>query len=107
MLPLIKLTCKGQPLIWSKESERSFQELKNKLTFALVLILPDLVGKFKVYCNASKQGLGCVLMHGGKVAAYASRQLIQHEVNYPTPDLELAAIVFALKIWRHYLYWNL
>ena len=57
-----------------------------------------------VYCNASKQGLGAVLMQHERVIAYASRQLKPHEVNYPTHDLELAAVVFALKLWRHYLY---
>ena len=56
------------------------------------------------YCDASKDGLGCVLMQSGKVVAYGSRQLKNHERNYPTHDIELAAIVFALKIWRHYLY---
>jgi len=57
-----------------------------------------------VYSDASKQGLGCVLMQNGKVVAHASRQLKPHELNYPTHDLELAAVIFALKIWRHYLY---
>ena len=59
---------------------------------------------FVVFSDASRQGLGCVLMQNGRVIAYASRQLKNHEVNYPTHDLELAAVVFALKIWRHYLY---
>ena len=59
---------------------------------------------FVIYSDASRNGLGCVLMQGGKVVVYASRQLKPHEVNYPTHDLELAAVVFALKIWRHYLY---
>ena len=57
-----------------------------------------------MYCDASKVGLGCVLMQFGRVVAYGSRQLKNHEQNYPTHDMELAAIVFALKIWRHYLY---
>ena len=69
-----------------------------------MLILPDPKRTFEVYCDASGQGLGCVLMQEGRVVAYASRQLRPHEVNYPTHDLELAAVVFALKIWRHYLY---
>jgi ribonuclease HI len=64
--------------------------------------LPDIKKDFVVYCDASKQGLGCVLMQEGKVVAYASRQLEKHEENYPTHDLELAAVVHALKIWRHY-----
>jgi hypothetical protein len=71
---------------------------------APVLILPSSKEGFVVYSDASHSGLGCVLMQQGKVIAYASRQLKNHERNYPTHDLELAAIVFALKIWRHYLY---
>ena len=59
---------------------------------------------YVVYSNASRQGLGCVLMQNGRVIAYASRQLKKHEQNYPTLDLELAAVIFVLKIWRHYLY---
>ena len=78
--------------------------LKERLTSSPVLILPDPHKEYEVYCDASGQGLGSVLMQEGKVVAYASRQLKVHEVNYPTHDLELAAIVFALKIWRHYLY---
>ena len=57
-----------------------------------------------MYCDASRVGLGCVLMQNGKVIAYASRQLRRHELNYPTHDLEMAAVIFTLKIWRHYLY---
>ena len=71
---------------------------------APVLTLPDQTKRFTVYCDASKDGLGCVLMQEGRVIAYASRQLRRHELNYPTHDLELAAVVHALKIWRHYLY---
>ena len=66
--------------------------------------LPYGDGRYTVYCDASRVGLGCVLMQNGKVIAYASRQLKKHEHNYPTHDLEMAAMVFALKIWRHYLY---
>ncbi|GAU48777.1 hypothetical protein TSUD_406200 [Trifolium subterraneum] len=83
---------------------RSFQELKKKLTTAPVLVLPDAKESFVVYCDASKLGLGGVLMQKGKVVAYASRQLKVHEKNYPTHDLELAAVVFALKVWMHYLF---
>ena len=72
--------------------------MKKKLTFVPVLILPDPTKIFEVYCDACRQGLGCVLMQERKVAAYASRQLKQHEINYPTHDLELVAMVFALKI---------
>ncbi|KAL4018565.1 hypothetical protein IC575_022163 [Cucumis melo] len=79
-------------------------ELKLKLVSAPVLTVPDGSGNFVIYSDASKKGLGCVLMQQGKVVAYASRQLKSHEQNYPTHDLELAAVVFALKIWRHYLY---
>jgi ribonuclease HI len=90
----------------SEACEKSFQELKRRLTIAPVLTLPDIKKGFVVYCDASKQGLGCVLMQEGKVVAYASRQLKKHEENYPTHDLELAAVVHALKIWRHYLIGN-
>lgn len=78
--------------------------MKNRLTFNLVLILFDPTRKFEVYCDASGKGLGCVLMQEGKIVSYASRQLRQHEANYPTHDLELDVVVFALKIWRYYLY---
>ena len=78
--------------------------MKHKLTTAPVLVLPEPSEPFEVYCDASLKGLGCVLMQHQNVVAYASRQLRPHEVNYPTHDLELAAVVFALKIWRHYLY---
>ena len=82
----------------------AFGELKKRLTTAPILILPTDGEMFLVYTDASYVGLGCVLMQCGKVVAYASRQLKVHEKNYPTHDLELAAIVFALKIWRCYLY---
>ncbi|KAL0560424.1 hypothetical protein IC582_000829 [Cucumis melo] len=102
--PLTQLTRKGIPFVWSKACEDSFQTLKQKLVTAPVLTVPDGSGSFVIYSDASKKGLGCVLMQQGKVVAYASRQLKSHEQNYPTHDLELAAVVFALKIWRHYLY---
>ncbi|TYK13576.1 pol protein [Cucumis melo var. makuwa] len=88
----------------SPACESSFQELKQKLVSAPVLTMPEGSGSFVIYSDASKKGLGCVLMQQGRVVAYASRQLKSHEQNYPTHDLELAAVVFALKIWRHYLY---
>ena len=69
-----------------------------------MLILLNGEDTFTVYCDASRMGLGCVLMQNGRVLAYASRQLKKHEQNYPTHDLEMAAVIFALKIWRHYLY---
>ncbi|WVZ93935.1 LOW QUALITY PROTEIN: hypothetical protein U9M48_039884 [Paspalum notatum var. saurae] len=104
--PMTSLLEKGVPFNWTKERQAAFDELKKRLTTTLVLTLPDLTKSFTMYCDASKEGLGCVLMQEGKVIAYASRQLRKHEVNYPTHDLELAAVVHALKIWRHYLFWN-
>ncbi|GJS19051.1 putative reverse transcriptase domain-containing protein [Tanacetum coccineum] len=89
---------------YREEQEYAFQTLKDKLCNAPVLALPDGQEDFVVYCDASGIGLGCVLMQRGKVIAYASRQLKIHEKNYTTHDLELGAVVFALKIWRHYLY---
>jgi hypothetical protein len=91
---------------WSEACEKSFQVLKRRLTTALVLTLPDIKKDFVVYCDASRKGLGCVLMQEGKVVAYASKQLKKYEENYLTHDLELAAVVHALKIWRHYLMGN-
>ena len=89
-----------------RKGRKSFQTLKTKLTTALVLALPDTSKDFVIFCDASLQGLGCVLMQEGHVIAYASRQLKPHERNYPTHDLELAAVVYALKQWRHYLLGN-
>ncbi|PKA63977.1 putative mitochondrial protein [Apostasia shenzhenica] len=103
-LPLTQLTKKIVRFEWSKACDESFQELKRCLVIAPVLTIPSTSENFVVYSDASRKGLGCVLMQGGKVIAYASRQLKNHEVNYPTHDLELAAVIFALKIWRHYLY---
>ncbi|GJT51998.1 reverse transcriptase domain-containing protein [Tanacetum coccineum] len=102
--PLTSLTQKNQKYVWGVEQEEAFQTLKNNLCDAPILSLPDGVEDFVVYCDASNQGLGCVLMQRNKVIAYASRQLKIHEKNYTTHDLELGAVVFALKTWRHYLY---
>ena len=102
--PLTKLTRKSEKFIWSEECDRSFRELKERLVTAPILTLPDEKGNFIIYSDASLKGLGCVLMQHDKVIAYASRQLKPHEQKYPVHDLELAAIVFALKLWRHYLY---
>ncbi|GJU72296.1 reverse transcriptase domain-containing protein [Tanacetum coccineum] len=102
--PLTSLTQKNQKYVWGVEQEEAFQTLKNNLCDAPILTLPDRVEDFMVYYDASNQGLGCVLMQRGKVIAYASRQLKTHEKNYTTHDLELGAVVFALKTWRHYLY---
>ncbi|GJR16649.1 putative reverse transcriptase domain-containing protein [Tanacetum coccineum] len=102
--PLTLLTQKNKAYVWGDNQDEAFQILKEKLYNAPVLALPDGPDDFMVYCDASKQGFGCVLMQRGKVIAYASRQLKKHEKNYTTHDLELGAVVFALKIWRHYLY---
>lgn len=101
---MTKLTRKEAKFTWSKECEKSFAKLKNMLTSAPVLVLPEADEPYVVYTDASITGLGCVLMQREKVIAYASRQLRKHEGNYPTHDLEMAAVIFALKIWRSYLY---
>ncbi|GJT17463.1 putative reverse transcriptase domain-containing protein [Tanacetum coccineum] len=98
------LTQKCKIFDWGEEQELAFQTLKDKLCNAPVLALPDRPKDFVVYYDASRIGLGCVLMQRGKVIAYASRQLKTHGKNYTTHDLELGAVMFALKIWRHYLY---
>ncbi|GJR29976.1 putative reverse transcriptase domain-containing protein [Tanacetum coccineum] len=98
------LTQKCNTFDWGEEQEVAFQTLKDKLCNAPILALLDGPEDFVVYCDASGIGLGCVLMQRSKVIAYASRQLKIHEKNYTTHDLELGAVVFALKIWRHYLY---
>ncbi|KAH0773702.1 hypothetical protein KY290_010839 [Solanum tuberosum] len=102
--PLTALTQKKAKFVWSESCEKSFQELKDRLTSAPVLTLQEGTDGFVVYYDTSRVGLGCVLMQHGKVIAYASRQTKVHEKNYPTHDLELAVVLFALKIWRHYLY---
>ncbi|KAI3808815.1 hypothetical protein L1987_24776 [Smallanthus sonchifolius] len=89
---------------WGPKQSQAFETLKQKLTQAPLLALPDGNEGFSVYCDASHTGFGCVLMQRSKVIAYASRQLKNHENNYTTHDLELGAIIFALKLWRHYLY---
>lgn len=80
--------------------------MKERLTTAPILALPDSIDEFKIYSDASKQGLGCVLTQHGRVIAYASRQLKPHEQNWPTHDLELESVLLTLKLWRHYLYEN-
>ena len=102
--PLTTLTQKDKKFIWGDTQETTFQLLKQKLCSAPILSLPNGTEDFVVYCDTSIQGLSCVLMQREKVIAYASRQLKIHEKNYTTHDLELGAVVFALKIWRHYLY---
>ena len=104
--PMTELLKKDTKYVWTEQCEAGFQELKTRLTTAPILVLPDTRNGFQVYCDASRHGLGCVLMQEGKVVAYASRQLKPHELNYATHDLELCAVVHALKIWRHYLIGN-
>jgi hypothetical protein len=98
--PMTSLLEKGREFKWDEKCQDSFDQLKKRLMSPPVLGMPDLQKGFDIYCDACGQGLGCVLMQG-HVIAYASRQLRKHELNYPTHDLELAAVVHALKIWRH------
>jgi hypothetical protein len=100
---MTELLEKDKKFEWASACEASFQELKKRLTTALILVMLDMEKLFSIYCDASGQVLECVLMQDGHVVAYASRQLRKHEVHYPTHDLKLAAVVHALKIWRHYL----
>ncbi|GJT58481.1 putative reverse transcriptase domain-containing protein [Tanacetum coccineum] len=102
--PMTKLTQKKVKFVWGDKQEAAFQLLKQKLCSAPILALPEGSEDFIAYCDASIKGLGVVLMQRDKVIAYASRQLKIHEKNYTTHDLELRAVVFALKIWRHYMY---
>src|ERR1044071_9515103 len=104
--PLTELLKKDKKFQWTPKCEESFQELKRRLTSALVLAPPDTKRDFEIFCNASRQGLGCILMQDRHVVAYASRQLRPHEENYPTHDLELTVVVHALTTWRHYLLGN-
>jgi hypothetical protein len=103
---MTELLKKEKKFNWTESCEKSFQELKRRLTTTPVLTLPDIQRDFVVYCDACRQGLGYVLMQDGKVVAHASRQLKPHEQNYPTHDLEFVAVVHALKIWTHYLIGN-
>jgi hypothetical protein len=100
---MTELLEKGKTFEWTPRCEASSQELKKRLTTTPILTRPDMEKSFSIYCDASGQGLGCVLMQDGHVVAYASRQLRKHEEKYPTHDMELAAVVHALKIWRHYI----
>jgi hypothetical protein len=100
---MMELLGKGNTFEWMPRRETSFQELKKRLTTAPVLTMPDMEKLFSIYCDASSQGLGCVLMQDDHVVGYASRQLRKHEEKYLTHDLEFAAIVHALKIWKHYI----
>jgi hypothetical protein len=100
--PMTELLEKDKKFEWTSAYEASFEELKKRLTTAPILVMPDMEKSFSIYCDASGQGLGCVLMQDGHVVVYASRQLRKHEAHYPTHDLELATVIHALKIWRHY-----
>ena len=104
--PMTRLLQKDEKFVWTPECEAAFHTLWTLLTIALVLAQSDIEKPFDVFCDALGTGLGCVLMQEGRVIAYASCQLRKHEFNYPTHDLELAAVVHALKIWRHYLLGN-
>ena len=100
---IISLQKKGMKFEWTSRCEESFQQLKNLLTNAPVLKVADPEKDFVVCTDACGQGLGGVLMQDNHVICYESRKLKEHEKNYATHDLELAAIVHALKMWRHYL----
>ena len=102
--PLTQLTRKNAKFVWTEECEKSFQEFKQNLVTAPVLTIPSNLGGYVIYSDVSRKGLGCMLMQHGKVIAYVSCQLKSYKQNYLTHDLELATMVFALKIWRHYLY---
>ncbi|GJS48942.1 putative reverse transcriptase domain-containing protein [Tanacetum coccineum] len=102
--PLTSLTHKNQKYEWGAKQEEAFQTLKDNLCNAPILSLPDAPDDFVVYYEASNKGFRCVLIQRGKMIAYASCQLKIHEKKYTTQDLELGAVVFALKTWRHYLY---
>lgn len=102
--PLTQLTRQDVPLLWSEEFDLRFQKCKELLTTALILTLPVKGESFSIYCDASSVGLSCVLIQHSQLIVYVSRQLRAHECHYPTHDLELAPVVFMLKMWRHYLY---
>jgi ribonuclease HI len=101
--PMTELLKKEVKFRWDDKCDKAFHTLRRLLTTAPVLAQPDNTQPFDVYCDASETGLGCVLMQNNWVIAYASRALRNHEQNYPTHDLELAAVIHALKIWRHHL----
>jgi hypothetical protein len=101
--PMTSLLEKRREFKWDEKCQDNFDQLKKRLMSPPVLVMPDLQKGFDIYCDTCGQGLGCVLMQEEHVIAYASHQLRKHELNYPTQDLELAAVVHALKIWRHYI----
>jgi hypothetical protein len=104
--PITELVKKGNKYVWSEACDEAFKHMKKLLTTSPVLAQPDTMKPFDVYCDASGTGLGGVLMQEGRVISYSSRQLRRHEEHYPTRDLELAAVVMALRAWHHYLHGN-
>ena len=104
--PMTRLTRKEVKFDWDDRCEEAFQELKRRRTTSPILIVPDRGQGYTMYCDASRAGPGCVLMQSGRVVAYGSHQLKNHEQNYPTHDMELAAVVFALKILAPLLIWR-
>jgi hypothetical protein len=104
--PITKLLKKGTKYVWSEDCNEAFQTLKKLLTTSPVLGQPDIAKSFDEYCDASSTGFGCVLMYEGRVISYSLQQLRRHKEHYPTHDLELAAVVLALRTWRHYLHGN-
>jgi hypothetical protein len=104
--PITDLLKKDGKFVWNVKHDEAFQTLKKLLTTSPMLAQPDITKSFDVYCDASDTGLGYVLMQEGRVIAYSSHQLRPHEEHYPTHDLELAAVVHALRTWQHYLLEN-
>jgi hypothetical protein len=104
--PVTELLKKENKYVWSDACDEAFKHLKKLLTTSPVLAQPDTTKPFDVYCDASDIGLGGVLLQEGRVISYSSRQLRRHEEHYPTHDLELAAVVMALRTWRPYLLGN-
>jgi hypothetical protein len=101
--PITKLQKKNKKFVWNEKYKESFWSLKELLTTTPILKVPDMETDFLVCTDASKEGLGRFLMQNGRVIAYISRKLRRHEENYAMHDLELLAIIYALKVWRHYL----
>jgi hypothetical protein len=100
---MTELLKKGIKFVWDEKCEKAFHTLKQHLTSTPILAQPNNSKTYDMYCDASGTGLGCVLMQENRVIVYASRALQPHELNHPMHDLELAAVVHAIKIWRHYL----
>jgi hypothetical protein len=104
--PITELLKKGNKYLWSEACDEAFNHLKELLMTSSVIAQPDTTKPFDIYCDASGTGLGGVLLQEGWVISYSSRQLRRHEEHYPIHDLELAAVVMALRTWRHYLLGN-